>query len=96
MAFTDERIEELTARYGLTKIDPETNDSIFRINAETIKLYHATYSELTTNQKDRSYLTDEDIDIWTTVLVDQDIFEVLFELDPFLKDADNKYSEITN
>jgi len=94
MAFTDERILELSSRYGKIGINEE-GASISLLDATNIKVYQATYSTLTTEQKNIKYLTDDNT-IWagSTRITGLDIFEVLFESAVELKDAENKYLEV--
>ena len=94
MAFTDERILELSSRYGKIGINEE-GVSISLLDATNIKVYQATYSTLTTEQKNIKYLTDTEAQMWSTVLFGKDIYEVVFSAYPELKDEDSKYTEIS-
>jgi hypothetical protein len=94
MAFTQERILEISYRYGLLKVNDEGAMESSIEDPSSIKLFHAPKNSVSSEELTKSYLTDKDIEFWATPLNSIGVWEVLFLEDPELKDTNNKYISV--
>lgn len=97
MAFTDERLHEICQRYAL--VEPELNDDgeatgeqIATLDKTTMKMYTAERSTDVSALKKSRITNSEDVGYWSTVINGK--WELVFDTDPNLIDADGIFTEI--
>lgn len=95
MAFTDERLLEICQRYGLVELALNADDELIRtckLDKTTMKMYTAEKST-DVGALEKSRITDSaTVGYWSTVFNGK--WELVFDTDPNLIDANNIFTEI--
>lgn len=103
MAFTDERLLEISDRYGLTTLLLDENDNVVfdednnpipvaGLNKDTFKVYNADRN-VNINLLKKSVITNNtEIGYWATMLNGK--WELVFDTDPNLNDTNGIFTEI--
>jgi len=99
MALTEERITEICVRYGLIEQVFDSNNEFTGeynnlLDGTSMKVYHAPKNSVNVNDLKKSMLTDSDtVQYWSTV-INGNTWELVFDIDPELKDPENVFTEI--
>jgi hypothetical protein len=103
MAFTDERLIEISDRYGLTKtlldengdvvVDEDNNTTqVAGLNKDTFKVYNAD-KNVDINLLKKTVITNNtEVGYWATMLNGK--WELVFDTDPILIDPNGIFTEI--